>query len=229
MASPIEVPATKTHTATVIVAHGLGDTGSGWKFLAQQWRLQKKFDYVKFIFPTAPRRSITLNMGMEMNGWYDIKSLGEDIREHDKTNVLASREIFRDLIAKEIESGIPADRIVLGGFSQGGAMALFSALTYPKKLAGVFGLSCYLLLPQEFAKLTQEVGDANKDTKVFMAHGDADMIVQYKFGQMSAEGLRDLGYEVEFKTYPGMPHSADEEEIAEVAKYLDSVIPDKTL
>jgi predicted esterase len=97
--------------------------------------------------------------------------------------------------------GIPSERIILGGFSQGGAMSLFSGLTAPSRLGGIVGLSCYMLLSDKIKDLTVEAGNMNKETKIFMGHGDADMVVKYQFGKMTADVLKDMGYQVDFRTY----------------------------
>ncbi|KAF2669040.1 Phospholipase/carboxylesterase [Microthyrium microscopicum] len=227
MAPAIIIPASGNHTATLIVAHGLGDSGAGWAFLAQQLNA-KKFSHVKFIFPNAPQIPITLNGGMSMPGWYDIKSLSGINAEQDKDNIVKSQQVFHKMIDAEVDAGIPADRIAIGGFSQGGAMSLFSGLTYPKKLAGIFGLSCYLLLQKEFQQFVAEGGDANKETEIFMAHGSDDPVVMFEYGKLSAEVLKKSGYNVDFKVYQGMGHSACPEELEELETYLGTVIPATT-
>lgn len=130
--------------------------------------------------------------------------------------------MFNALIAGEVSSGIASDRIVLGGFSQGGAMSLFTGLTTPHKLAGIFGLSCYLVLGNKIKSLAEEKGNANKDSKWFMGHGDADPLVKYDWGVKTAEVLRkDLGVaDLEFKTYHGLPHAADPLEIDHVEAFI---------
>jgi predicted esterase len=161
-----------------------------------------------------------------MPGWYDIESFGDVAnRSDDEAGILRSRTYFHKLISDEIASGIPSTRIVLGGFSQGGAMSLLSGATCPSQLAGIFGLSCYLLLQKKFQSLA--AADApNAKTPVFMGHGDADPVVQYKWGQATAAQLKEWGYDVEFKTYEGLPHSADPEELADLAGWLKERIPD---
>ncbi len=121
---------------------------------------------------------------------------------HDEPGILRSRATFTKLITDEIAAGVPSERIILGGFSQGGAMSIFTGVTTPHKLGGVFGLSCYLVLGDKIKELSQQSNNANKDTPFFMAHGDADEVVKYQWGQQSAEVLRkELGHKVEFKTY----------------------------
>ena len=137
-----------------------------------------------------------------MPGWYDITSLSEIKRSEDEQGIARSRKYFHDLISEEIQSGIPADRIILGGFSQGGAMSLHAGLTCPQKLAGIFGLSSYLLLHDKAKGMIEESGDHNKNTKIFMGHGDRDDVVNYKYGKMTGDQLKEWGYDVDFNTYP---------------------------
>ncbi|KAF2655780.1 acyl-protein thioesterase 1 [Lophiostoma macrostomum CBS 122681] len=229
--TPLVVPALKRHTASVIVAHGLGDSGAGWLFLAENWRRRSKFEEVSFIFPNAPMIPITLNMGMRMPGWYDIKSL-DDLagREEDETGIVKSKDYFHSLIDAEIAKGIPANRIVIGGFSQGGAMALLSGVTYKTQLGGIFGLSCYLLLQKKIKDMIPSESP-NQNTPIFMGHGDADQVVAHKYGKMSADALKEAGYTVDFRTYENLVHSADPEEIDHLESYLNQQIPhagDKT-
>ncbi|KAL0260361.1 hypothetical protein SLS55_004047 [Diplodia seriata] len=223
--APLVVPALKRHTATVIVAHGLGDSGAGWMFLAENWRRRNKFDEVSFIFPSAPSIPVTINMGMRMPGWYDILSLSDiNQRSEDETGIKRSMEYFHSLIKQEMDKGIPSNRIVIGGFSQGGAMSLLSGVTSPNKLGGIFGLSCYLLLQNKIREMVPE-DNPNKETPIFMGHGDADPVVRYDWGQRTAGKLKEWGWKVDFKTYPGLPHSADPEEIEDLEAYLRDRIP----
>ncbi|KAH7392736.1 Phospholipase/carboxylesterase/thioesterase [Pyrenochaeta sp. MPI-SDFR-AT-0127] len=223
--APLVVPALKRHTATVIVAHGLGDTGAGWIFLAENWRRRSKFEEVSFVFPNAPNIPITLNMGMRMPGWYDIKSLSSlDARGEDEKGIIASRDYFHSLIDQEVAKGIPANRIVIGGFSQGGAMSLLSGVTYKNQLGGIFGLSCYLLLQKKLKDLIP-ADSPNHNTPIFMGHGDADQVVAHKFGKLSADELTKHGFKVDFRTYENLVHSADPEEIDHLEAYLAQQIP----
>ncbi|KAF2017312.1 acyl-protein thioesterase 1 [Aaosphaeria arxii CBS 175.79] len=223
--APLVVPALKRHTATVIVAHGLGDSGAGWLFLAENWRRRSKFEEVSFIFPNAPNIPITLNMGMRMPGWYDIKSLSDlAAREEDEAGINRSKDYFHSLIDAEVAKGIPANRVVIGGFSQGGAMSLLSGVTYKDQLGGIFGLSCYLLLQSKIKGMIPTEAP-NQNTPIFMGHGDSDQVVAHKYGQMSADALKALGYKIDFRTYENLVHSADPEEIDHLEAYLNQQIP----
>ncbi|KAM5455171.1 putative lysophospholipase [Microsporum audouinii] len=231
--APYIVPAIKRHTATVIMAHGLGDTGAGWMMVAQNWRRRGLYDEVSFIFPNAPSIPITVNFGTSMPGWYDIKSLSSSLSmeeffaQRDEAGILKSREYFNTLIKEEIDKGIKPSRIIFGGFSQGGAMALVTGLASPVKLGGIFGLSCYLPLSPE--QLKKHIPDEwpNQKTPVFMGHGDVDQVVKFQYGQKTVDILEDMGVEVEFKEYPGLGHSGDPDEIEDLEKFLDRLIPDE--
>jgi predicted esterase len=195
-------------------------------FLAQQWRSQGKFPDTKFIFPNATSIPITINGGMRMPGWYDISDFGDLAnRSDDEAGIVRSQKVFHTLIQAEIDAGIPTERIVLGGFSQGGAMSLMAGVTCPTKLGGIFGLSCYLLLKDRVREMVP-ADSPNKDTPIFMGHGDADPVVKYAWGQMTADKLKEWGWNVDFKTYAGLPHSAAPQEIDDLEAYLNKRIPD---
>lgn len=196
-------------------------------FLAETWRDKSKFGETKFVFPNAPTIPITVNMGMRMPGWYDISDIDNLAdRSEDEAGILRAQKVFHNLVADEIKNGIPTERIVLGGFSQGGAMSLLSGLTCPTKLGGIFGLSCYLPLREKLKDMVP--ADApNQKTPIFMGHGDADPLVKVQWGQATAERLKSWGYEVDFKTYRGLPHSAAPEEIDDLERWLKEGIPDQ--
>eukprot|EP00695_Tsukubamonas_globosa_P000343 TRINITY_DN1250_c0_g1_i1.p1 TRINITY_DN1250_c0_g1~~TRINITY_DN1250_c0_g1_i1.p1 ORF type:complete len:221 (+),score=55.21 TRINITY_DN1250_c0_g1_i1:60-722(+) len=220
MATPIIISPSQKHTASVIFLHGLGDTGEGWEPVCEQ--LSSAFGHVKFILPTAPVRPVTLNMGFMMPAWYDIKTLSPDGKE-DETGTKQTAQFINSLIDKEVASGVPSNRIVLAGFSQGGAMSLYTGLTNSKKLGGILSLSGYLPLSKTFPAALSE---ANKDTPLLMCHGDADPVVRYAWGQLSFNSLKEWGLShTDFKTYAGMPHSACPKEIADITVWLKAVLP----
>lgn len=160
-----------------------------------------------------------------MPGWYDITGFSDLQAGQDEAGIMKSRTYLHSLIQGEIESGISSDRIVLGGFSQGGAMSLFAGTTCPNKLGGIIGLSSYLLLRDKIKSLVPE-GNPNKDTPILMGHGSADPLVLPQWGMMSASVLQEMGYKVNFKMYPGLQHSATPQEIDDVESYLKERIPD---
>ncbi|EKV09916.1 Acyl-protein thioesterase 1 [Penicillium digitatum PHI26] len=224
--APYTVPALKKHTATVIMAHGLGDRVS----LAQTWRRRGKFDEVAFIFPNAPDIPITVNFGMSMPGWYDITKLGRDmdfeeaLRNQDEPGILRSRDYFNVLIKEEMDKGIKASRIILGGFSQGGAMSVFAGVTNKEKLGGIFGMSCYMLLSDRIKNYMPEEW-ANKKTPFFLAHGVEDNVVPFASGKISAAKLKELGLEnVSFNKYENLGHSATPEEIDDLENFIEKAL-----
>eukprot|EP01135_Chromosphaera_perkinsii_P007237 Nk52_evm45s745 gene=Nk52_evmTU45s745 len=217
--SSVVINPSAKHTATVIFMHGLGDSGNGWSPVMNML----KAPHVKYICPNAPDQPVTLNMGMKMPSWYDIYSLDDKEANEDEEGIEKSANSIKALIEQEIESGIPANRIVVGGFSQGGAIALWTGLTYTKaSLAGVMALSCYLPLRK---KLPGVMTDANKKVPLLQCHGDSDMVVRYKWGEMSHDVLKAFNPNAKFKTYPGLGHGADPQEIADMKYFLDDVIP----
>lgn len=215
--NPDVVDASAAHTATVIMLHGLGDTSDGWAPVGFAMRAQ--VPHVKWIFPTAPRRPITCNGGMYMTGWYDIPELADIDSREDAAGVLDSCRYIKELIAKEVAAGVPENRIVLGGFSQGGAVALM-LMRDNLRLAGIMALSTYLPLRSQ----QPVVSDAGKDIPLFMAHGLYDNVIALPLGEKSKELLADAGVGVTWRTYP-MAHSACDEEFQEMARFLTRVLP----
>ncbi|EGY21156.1 acyl-protein thioesterase [Verticillium dahliae VdLs.17] len=234
--APLVFPAPGRHTATVIFAHGLGDTGHGWASAVESWRRRQRLDGVKFILPNAPMIPITAPHkpptlitapAAPSRSVSVIDGSVESLRQNeDDAGVRVSTGYFHGLIQAEVDAGIPSDRIVLGGFSQGGAMALFAGLTAPVKLGGIVGLSCWLLLSNKFGdEVKDEAKALNRDTKVWMGHGGADPLARPELGQMSADMLKKLGFDVTLKIYPGMPHSACPEELDDVEAFLRARLP----
>jgi lysophospholipase-1 len=228
------VPPVGKHTATVIFCHGLGDTGHGWSSAVEQWRRSSKLAGVKWILPHAPQIPISVNGGMLMPGWFDIKALGYTVEDavagrvaEDTTGILQSQAYLHSLIQEEVSAGIPSERVVLGGFSQGGAMSIFSGVTAPVKIAGIVGLSSWLLLNQ-MVKEHASRDNVNTATPIFMGQGTEDPLVRHELAETSSKMLRVMGYDVSFNEYPGMGHSACMEEIDEVEAFLVSRLPPKS-
>jgi len=222
-------PAKGKHTATLIFSHGLGDTGHGWSFLAEHF--EDKFPYLKFIFPHAPVIPITLNMGHKMPGWFDVKTLraplpGDPRGEEDEKGIWESVNKIHGLVDAEIKAGVDESRIVVGGFSQGAAMSLLVALTSEKKLGGVIGLSGWLPMDHK-AKDLQRAGTEN--TWIFMGHGKSDPVVQFPWGEMSYKLMKEQLEmpNIEFHEYEGLAHSANEQELQDVADFIEKILPAK--
>ncbi|MFA7668546.1 MAG: dienelactone hydrolase family protein [Burkholderiaceae bacterium] len=202
----------------VIWLHGLGADGNDFVPVVPELKLGD-LGPVRFIFPHAPVQPVTINNGMAMRAWYDIFQ-PDLVRREDETGLRESQRIVEALIAHENTRGIPTERIVLAGFSQGCAMALQTGLRHPDKLAGIIGLSGYLPLA---AKAIDERHQANQGTPIFLAHGTMDPVVDFERAQATLEALKKMGYDVRFKTYP-MPHSVCLEEIQDIAAFLREVI-----
>jgi phospholipase/carboxylesterase len=214
MLQTVEIETSDHPEASVIWLHGLGADGHDFEPIVPAL-VGPKEPGVRFVFPHAPVRPVSLNGGMAMRAWYDIIGIDRHAQQ-DEAGVRASDAQVRALIQRENDRGIPTDRIVLAGFSQGGAMALFTGLRYPHKLAGVMGLSCYMVLAPT---LDAERHAANQHTPFFMAHGTDDPVVAAALGEESCQIIRARGYPVEWRTYP-MPHAVSPEEIADIGDWL---------
>jgi phospholipase/carboxylesterase len=201
---------------SIVWLHGLGDDGHGFSSIVPEL-LRPGWPAVRFVFPHAPVRPVTINNGMRMRAWYDLRDLELDSRA-DETGVRESMAQVEELIAREGERGVAADKVVLAGFSQGGAIALSTALRRESALAGVLALSTYLPLR---ASLATEATAAGRATPVFMAHGTQDPMVRPEWGAASRDALRALGVPVEWRTYP-MPHSVSAEEVRDIGDWLSA-------
>ena len=199
---------------SVIWLHGLGADGHDFAPIVPELNIPQ----TRFIFPHAPHQPITMNNGYEMRAWYDLYGLTLQTKQ-DEAGMRTMQHEIESLIEAEQAQGIPADKIVLAGFSQGGAMAFFTGLRYPKKLAGILALSTYVSLKE---KLADEAHSANKDIPIFMAHGSFDSIITLDTCLVSRRLLEDLDYRIEWHEYP-MPHSVCSEEIEDIAHFLKQV------
>ena len=204
--------------SSVIWMHGLGADAHDFEPIVPELGLPAELG-VRFVFPNAPIRPVTVNGGTRMRAWYDVMSTDLPRRE-DPDGVYESERAIYVLLEREKQRGIPAERIVLAGFSQGGAMALHTGLRYPDRLAGILALSCYLPLA---SALNSARRPANQPTPIFMAHGDYDAVIPIRYGQQSAELLQRLDYRLEWQDYD-MGHEVCWEEIRDVAKWLGRVL-----
>jgi predicted esterase len=210
---PIVVGATKP-TAAVIWLHGLGDTGHGWADVGPQ--LASVVPHARFIFPTAPTRPVTLNGGMAMTAWFDLTSLSDINSEEDGAGIEASVAYVETLVEAEVAAGVDRSRIVVAGFSQGGAIALTAGLRAPSPFAGVVALSTWLPMAKSYPAA---LGAGGVATPVIMCHGTQDMVVRTEYGTRSAEALKTLGVTADWRTFR-MAHSAVPEELSLVADWL---------
>jgi phospholipase/carboxylesterase len=213
----IEVETAASPDAAVIWLHGLGADGHDFEPVVPELRLPEALR-VRFVFPHAPLRPVTINMGMRMRAWYDILQLGGG--PEDSAGIRASQAATEALIARERARGIAPGRIVLAGFSQGGAIALQTALRHAERLAGLLALSTYLPLA---GTLAAEASAANRDLPVFMAHGTYDDIIPIARARQSRAALEQLGFAVQWAEY-AMPHSVCGEELADIAAWLVRIL-----
>ena len=202
------------HKATIIWLHGLGDSGNGFAPIAPELKLPDELG-VKFIFPHAPIRPVTINNGMEMRAWYDIKSMDMDSRA-DLEGVIDSSQRIEQLIRAEIASGIDSRKIMLIGFSQGGVISLHLGARFTQPLAGIVALSTYMCAPQS---LNAEKSAENQNTPVFFAHGQQDEVVPLFLGHSAFQTMKENGYRVEWKEYM-MQHNVCLPEINDISTFI---------
>ncbi len=214
MLEVVELNPEKNPVGTVIWLHGLGADGHDFEPVVPELRLPQELP-LRFVFPHAPVIPVTLNGGMSMRAWFDVLSLDRSGRQ-DEAGIRASAREVEALISRELERGISLSRIVLAGFSQGGAIAVFAALRYPAALAGVLALSTYMPLE---AALAEERVEANQKTPIFLAHGSADPVLPIQLGEHLHRTLKNMEYPVAWHSYP-MPHSVCAEEIADIRAFL---------
>lgn len=216
----VRVDSPGRHCATVIWLHGMGADGHDFESLVPELGLGTRHG-VRFIFPHAPVRPVTINGGLAMRAWYDIVEMSLD-RTPDRAGIADSVRILEALIAREVEAGIPAFSIVIAGFSQGGAIALCAACSRSESLAGIMALSTYLPDPDRLSQ------GYLSDSPILQCHGSDDPIVPLWLAQSSRDRLVAAGAEIEFKVYP-MPHSLHPEQIGDIRRWLKKVLPDAGL
>lgn len=210
----IEIETGERPVASVIWLHGLGADGHDFEPIVPELRLAKP---VRFVFPHAPIRPVTINQGMRMRAWYDIFQFGGG--PEDEAGIRASQKLVEEMMAKERERN-PSGKIFLAGFSQGGAIVLQAALRQKAKVAGVLALSTYLPLHQT---VNAEKSEESRQTPIFMAHGLYDDIIPIARAKLSREALEQQGYSVEWREYP-MPHSVCPQEIADISAFLSRLL-----
>lgn len=214
----IEVETGPEPHSTVIWLHGLGADGHDFEAVVPEL-VRRGERALRFVLPHAPLRPVTINGGMTMRAWYDIVGFDRHAAQ-DEAGIRASGAAIAALIARENARGVPSERIALAGFSQGGAMALFSGIRHPQRLAGIVGLSCYMLLG---ATLAAEHTAVNQSTPLFVAHGTRDPVVDVRLGEETRRMLEEHEYSVTWHSYP-IPHSVSAEELTHVAAWLRRVL-----
>jgi len=211
----VEVITGENPEGSVIWLHGLGADGHDFEPIVPELKLPSGLT-LRFVFPHAPVQAVTINGGMAMRSWYDIVSFDAEGRA-DRAGVLKSSALLDGLIAREIERGIPARKIVIAGFSQGGAVAIHTALQTDQNIAGLMALSTYMALPEDAATAV-----SRKDLPIFMAHGKFDPVLRMEWGRASADRLIEAGYSVDWHEYP-MAHAVCPQEIADISRWLSKV------
>lgn len=213
----VEIETAPNPTSSIIWMHGLGADGNDFVPIINE--LQLPDTPIRFVFPHAPIMPVTVNHGMRMRAWYDVLSVDFADRTDDD-GVRASQQLIEALIAREKERGSPAERIVLAGFSQGGAMSLQTGLRHGERLAGIMALSTYLPIADSLAA---EASPANRDVPIFMAHGTQDQVIPLIYARESRDILTAKGYSVEWHEYP-MAHSLCMEEVQHIGAWLQRVL-----
>jgi phospholipase/carboxylesterase len=214
----IEIETGPEPKSTVIWLHGLGADGHDFEAVVPEL-VRHGERALRVVLPHAPRRRVTVNNGVSMRAWYDIVGFDRHAAQ-DEPGIRAADTAIRALIAREKDRGIATDRIVVAGFSQGGALALFTGTRYPEKLAGIIGLSCYMLLG---STLASERSAVNQTTPIFVAHGRRDPVVDIRLGDETRRLLETAGYAVTWHSYP-IPHSVSPEELTHIAAWLQRVL-----
>ena len=210
----IEIETAPDPKFAVIWLHGLGADGRDFEPIVPEV-VDKSWPAIRFVFPNAPTRPITINNGMQMRAWYDISGM-EIAQRQDEIGIRDSIRLLNELIDHEVARGIPGENIFLAGFSQGGAIVLAGGIRCKTKLRGIIALSTYLPIAE---KTDGEVSSANRDTPIFMAHGMLDPTISHALGEMSREYLKQRNYTVDWHAYP-MAHQVCAEEIADLKRWL---------
>jgi phospholipase/carboxylesterase len=216
MLDAIEIETGANPATSIIWLHGLGADGNDFAPIVPELDLPKTA--IRFVFPHAPVQSVTFNAGMRMRAWYDIADGA--IRREDERGVRASQALIETLIGREKERGTKAERLVLAGFSQGGAIALQTGLRHPERIAGIMALSTYVPIAEH---LPAEASAANRKLPIFMAHGSFDPVIPLARAQESGQLLQSLGYALEWREY-SMPHSVCPEELADIGAWLKEIL-----
>ena len=212
----IEIETGANPATSIIWLHGLGADGNDFAPIVPELDLPKTA--IRFVFPHAPVQSVTINAGMRMRAWYDIADGA--IRREDERGVRASQALIETLIGREKERGTKAERLVLAGFSQGGAIALQTGLRHAERIAGIMALSTYVPIAEH---LRAEASAANRKLPIFMAHGSFDPVIPLARARESRKLLQSLGYALEWREY-SMPHSVCPEELADIGAWLKQIL-----
>ena len=203
----------------IIWLHGLGADGHDFEPIVPELRLSDQLN-IRFIFPNAPMKPVTINQGQVMRSWYDIV-LGDSAAQQDESGIRSSQQLLIELIESQITAGIDSSRIILAGFSQGGVIALQTGLRFTKPLAGIMALSTYLSLADS---LSDEKTTENANIDIFLAHGSIDPVIPVSLAHQSRDRLETQGYKPQWTEYSGLPHSVSGQEISDIAQWIARVL-----
>lgn len=228
--SAVRVSAKTSAKNAIIFVHGLGDSGEGWSWFPQVLRSTNTvsattIDSTNFVFPNAPIIPITVNGGYRMPGWFDIYELGNAHAKQDEEGTLRSCEVLKQLVKEQIEVyNVPSERIIIGGFSQGAALALATGALLDVKIGGIVALSGFCPVTNRLGHVMNDT-NANFETPIFQGHGTADPVIPFEFGQATQEFYGALGFKnYQFKSYSGVEHTACDEELGDVARFIKSIL-----
>lgn len=223
MASPFVINSTSKPLLLVYFMHGLGDNGAGWMQAFEEIRNPN----VCYVFPNAPAMPVTLNFGMMMPSWFDIRALDFDGQE-DKAGIQKAADKAREAVKELMEKHeLSSEQVIMGGFSQGGATALYAALTHQDKLGGVLALSSWLPLHKLFVEEKEGHSLTKQKCQIMQYHGSNDPMVKPKYGKMTNDLLKNAGAAVELTLYPGLEHSSCPKELNDIKKFIESKLPSK--
>ncbi|KAN0034654.1 hypothetical protein ACTFIV_001186 [Dictyostelium citrinum] len=223
MSNLIEIKPKSTHTATVIFLHGLMDTGKGWEMPMEFIRSMGGLDHIKFVLPTAPTIPISINFGNTGTAWFNVLSLNPGSQE-DSIGLEKSMKQIESIIEEEIKNGIPTDRIILSGFSQGGAISLFTGFQSKYKVAAIISLSGF----SPSLSLPSKIRPENKDIPFTMFHGTDDKVVNFKWGELSHKSFLKVGVKnSQFISIQNLGHSSNEFELKQVHDLIEKYLPNK--
>ncbi|KAL8622445.1 hypothetical protein ACOMHN_034110 [Nucella lapillus] len=214
--APQVVPPLKDHRATLIFLHGLGDTGHAW---AEELEMLK-FQHIKIICPHAPFQAVTVNRRMRMPSWFDVHGFGPDTTE-DEASIKKASQTLQNLIEEEEKNGISSNRIYIGGISQGGAVALYTAFAVDRPVGGVVALSTWLPLHKTLAD--DKVAKYNRDVPVLLGHGSEDPLVKFVWGQQTSHFIQSFNHNAQFKVYEGMAHTFCLQEMWDIKAFLENL------
>ncbi|XP_060878831.1 acyl-protein thioesterase 2-like [Metopolophium dirhodum] len=212
----VTIPPTGKHTSTIIFFHGLGESGSIWAELLTNLRKPN----TKIICPSAPKIPLTLNKGFAIPAWFDLSTLNEDAPENESDILRAVDNVHAILDEELAKTRLPPKKLLLGGFSQGGALALYAALTYHRPLAGVLILSCWIPLHKTFP----DAATNNTNIPIFQCHGTEDPVIPYVWGTRTSEILKEFATKSQFTSYEGLLHRTNEKELADIKSFIHKTV-----